>query len=145
MRLWTVHPKYLDTKGLLAAWREALLAQKVIRGQTRGYQNHPQLLRFREMPDPLAAIGAFLQALAAEADNRRYHFNTQKINKPRVNIRMTETEGQLHYEWKHLMNKLKARSPAKYQTVKSIKYPEANPIFVIVPGDIREWEKTHNN
>jgi hypothetical protein len=27
MRIWTVHPRYLDPKGLVAAWREALLAQ----------------------------------------------------------------------------------------------------------------------
>jgi len=31
MRLWTIHPKYLDRQGLLALWREALLAQKVLR------------------------------------------------------------------------------------------------------------------
>ncbi|HKX52383.1 MAG TPA: pyrimidine dimer DNA glycosylase/endonuclease V [Nitrosospira sp.] len=37
MRLWTLHPRYLDTKGLVAAWREALLAQKVLSGLTSGY------------------------------------------------------------------------------------------------------------
>ncbi|MEN6399799.1 MAG: pyrimidine dimer DNA glycosylase/endonuclease V, partial [Rectinema sp.] len=29
MRLWTLHPQYLDQKGLTAAWREGLLAKKV--------------------------------------------------------------------------------------------------------------------
>jgi hypothetical protein len=46
MRLWSVHPRYLDRQGLTAAWREALLAQKVLTGTTRGYRNHPQLVRF---------------------------------------------------------------------------------------------------
>lgn len=35
MRLWTLHPKYLDTKGLVALWREALLAQKVLQGKQK--------------------------------------------------------------------------------------------------------------
>ena len=46
MRLWSVHPRYLDTAGLTACWREALLAQKVLTGATRGYRRHPQLERF---------------------------------------------------------------------------------------------------
>ena len=38
MRLWSIHPKYLGTKGLVALWREALLAQKVLQGNTKGYK-----------------------------------------------------------------------------------------------------------
>jgi len=30
MRLWSIHPKYLDRQGLLAVWRESLLAQSVL-------------------------------------------------------------------------------------------------------------------
>jgi hypothetical protein len=43
MRLWSLHPQYLDPQGLVALWREALLAQAVLRGKTRGYKHHPQL------------------------------------------------------------------------------------------------------
>lgn len=43
MRLWSLHPQYLDAKGLVALWREGLLAQAVLAGQTRGYKRHPQL------------------------------------------------------------------------------------------------------
>lgn len=46
VRLWSLHPRYLDTAGLTAGWREALLAQKVLTGVTRGYRHHPQLERF---------------------------------------------------------------------------------------------------
>ncbi len=48
MRLWSLHPKYLDRQGLLAVWREGLLAQKVLQGKTKGYKNHPQLKRFQQ-------------------------------------------------------------------------------------------------
>ena len=37
MRLWTIHPRYLDSRGLVALWRESLLARAVLRSQTRGY------------------------------------------------------------------------------------------------------------
>lgn len=56
MRLWSVHPKYLDTRGLTACWREGLLARKVLLGQTKGYRNHPQLIRFRNTQNPVAAV-----------------------------------------------------------------------------------------
>jgi len=47
MRLWSLHPAYLDARGLGALWREGLLAQAVLRGKTRGYRSHPQLERWR--------------------------------------------------------------------------------------------------
>lgn len=37
MRIWSLHPSYLDAKGLVALWRETLLAQKVLLGATVGY------------------------------------------------------------------------------------------------------------
>jgi len=79
MRLWSLHPRCLDTKGLLAAWREALLAQKVLDGRTSGYRNHPQLDRFRACPDPLLMIGLFLSEIADEASRRQYSFDRTKI------------------------------------------------------------------
>lgn len=32
MRLWSLHPSYLDAVGLVALWREGLLARKVLQG-----------------------------------------------------------------------------------------------------------------
>jgi hypothetical protein len=40
MRKWSIHPQYLDTKGLEALWREALLAKNVLEVKTKGYRNH---------------------------------------------------------------------------------------------------------
>ena len=58
MRLWSLHPALLDRAGIVACWRESLLAQAVLAGRTRGYTRHPQLARFRAHPEPTVAIAA---------------------------------------------------------------------------------------
>ena len=141
MRLWTVHPRYLDPKGLVAAWREALLAQKVLVGATRGYRHHPQLARFQAQSDPLGTIATFLAGIADEAEIRGYHFDASKISRRRFSGQIPETSGQLLYEWQHLKSKLQARVPLIARKLKSITTPEPHPLFRIVPGDVRAWEK----
>ena len=79
MRLWTLHPRHLDAAGLVALWREALLAQAVLLGRTRGYTRHPQLQRFRAAADPVASIGAYLRVVADEATSRGYAFDATRI------------------------------------------------------------------
>ena len=66
MRIWSLHPQYLDARGLVALWREALLAQSVLRGATRGYRQHPQLVRFRRRPSPTGAIAEYLRAVCVQ-------------------------------------------------------------------------------
>ena len=141
MRLWTLHPRYLDPQGLVAAWREALLAQKVLRGATRGYRHHPQLGRFRAAPDPLAAIARFLLALAAEAQRRGYRFDVRKIAGPGGAPQIRETRGQLDCEWAHLQRKLNARAPALARQWRGVVKPQAHPLFRIMAGGVRAWEK----
>ena len=141
MRLWTVHPRYLDAKGLVAAWREALLAQKVLSGGTRGYTRHPQLARFREHSRPTQAVAAFLLGIAEEAHRRGYAFDVTKITQCDFTGQLEETNGQLVYEWKHLKRKLRLRAPEVYRQFRRISTPEPHPLFRIVPGRIRPWEK----
>jgi hypothetical protein len=141
MRLWTVHPRYLDPKGLVAAWREGLLAQAVLAGATRGYRNHPQLARFRAQPDPIAVVASFLVGLAEEAQCRGYRFDPTKISERRFLGHLAETEGQLLYEWGHLRAKLAVRAPELFRQFRRITTPEAHPLFHIVPGKVREWER----
>ena len=141
MRLWTVHPRYLDANGLVAAWREALLAQKVLAGATKGYRHHPQLARFQAQSDPPAAIATFLAGLADEAQSRGYHFDATKISRQRFRGRIPETSGQLLYEWGHLKAKLRVRAPKIARQFQSITSPEPHPLFRIVPGEVRDWEK----
>lgn len=142
MRIWTVHPRHLDTKGLLAAWREALLAQKVLKGETKGYRNHPQLRRFKSQPDPVGAIAQYLHFLYVEAVVRGYRFDADKIEMPDASAEIPCTRGQLLYEWNHLKEKLRLRDAARYSEIENIEEPEAHPVFKIVEGDVEEWEVT---
>ena len=140
MRLWTLHPKYLDARGLVALWREALLAQAVLGGQTRGYTHHPQLTRFRAAPSPLAAIACYLRAVHDEAIVRGYHFDAAKIGAhPRVEP-LLATRGQLDYEWVHLKAKLQRRAPQWLEQWADVTTPEAHPLFRLVPGAVEAWE-----
>ena len=140
MRLWTVHPKYLDTKGLLAAWREGLLAQKVLQGDTKGYRNHPQLARFKSSEDPAGAIAKYLRAIYDEATSRGYKFGADKIAPTEFSGEIPCTRGQLLYEWDHLKEKLRARDAGRYSEASGIDAPEAHPIFKIVEGAVEAWE-----
>lgn len=141
MRLWTLHPRYLDSQGLVAAWREGLLAQKVLAGRTKGYRHHPQLARFRVLPNPVATIATFLFGVAEEADRRGYRFDLTRISPERFNGQIPETRGQLRYEWDHLCRKLYARSPDLCRALRRITAPRPHPLFRIIAGDVNSWER----
>ncbi|MFL6538341.1 MAG: pyrimidine dimer DNA glycosylase/endonuclease V [Chthoniobacterales bacterium] len=141
MRLWTVHPRYLDAKGLVALWREGLLAQKVLAGKTRGYTRHPQLKRFRSHDDPLVAIGTYLSHVADEADRRGYDFDRDRIVCAEGCARLTETRGQLLFEWAHLQAKLRVRASDLCRKNGGVDCPKAHPLFRIVRGSVRQWER----
>lgn len=141
MRLWTLHPKYLDPQGLVALWREALLARAVLRGETVGYRHHPQLLRFQLHAAPRYAINAYLSSVFMEAESRGYAFNRSKLGPVRASVRIESTAGQLNYEWKHLMNKLSARSPSLHRRWRDVESPESHPLFSIKHGAVEAWER----
>ena len=141
MRLWTLHPKYLDRAGLLSLWREALLAQAVLRGETRGYRNHPQLIRFRNHPEPPAAIGAYLVEILGEALRRGYRFNPAKIGLCRDVPAIPVTRGQLLYERNHLLGKLAVRDCAACRVLTKTDEPDPHPLFTIRAGAVEAWEK----
>lgn len=140
MRIWSLHPKYLDGKGLVALWREALLAKKVLENKTKGYRNHPQLNRFNKLKSPVDAINQYLSYIYQEAQKRNYKFNRNKINQGFNKTTMTVTRGQLDYEAKHLMGKLLTRNPEKYLELKATDSFETHPIFKIIDGDVEDWE-----
>jgi hypothetical protein len=141
MRIWSLHPKYLDRQGLLACWRETLLAQKVLQGETKGYRYHPQLIRFRACPDPLAAVATYLVSMADEAEARGYGFNRSKITPGRIPSKIPVTRGQILFEWAHLKAKLTRRDPLWLTQLSGIEMPEVHPLFEIVAGRIESWEK----
>lgn len=140
MRLWTLHPKHLDRQGLLALWREGLLARAVLRGQTRGYRHHPQLERFRGHAAPELAIDVYLAAVQEEAATRGYLFDRSKLGVIERVPGIAATEGQLAYEWQHLLRKLAVRDPPLAARWRD-EPPACHPLFVVGPGPIAPWER----
>ena len=140
MRLWSIHPQYLDAAGLVALWREGLLAQAVLAGRTRGYRHHPQLIRFREG----ASIANYLHAVADEAERRGYAFDRSKLAPAAPAAPAEVTVGQLQFEWKHLKRKLRDRDRAKYREILRIAAPDPHPAFAIVAGRVAAWERRHS-
>lgn len=141
MRLWSLHPMYLDAKGLVALWREALLAQAVLQGKTKGYKHHPRLDRFKACRNPRAAIASYLREVHAEAVRRGYSFDAKKIGRGKVRDKtLRVTKGQILYEWKHLNLKLKKRSPIWQKQLANSRPLKPHPLFRIVKGSIEDWE-----
>jgi len=143
MRLWSIHPCYLDSKGLVALWREALLAKKVLSKKTKGYIHHPQLDRFKRQRNPIAAINTYLAAVYDESFTRGFSFDRRKIGLCSTQTRIEVTDGQLHYELCHLKKKLWKRDRKKYFKMKNIPAPKSHPLFRAVKGETEQWEKLH--
>lgn len=135
MRLWSLHPQYLDPPGLVALWREALLAQAVLHDRTVGYRHHPQLHRFREHRNPRGAIAAYLREVANEADRRGYRFDRTRIVSAAARTPIAVTGDELLFEWDHLRRKLRLRNPAWLARFESIEIPATHPFFArtIIP------------
>lgn len=141
MRLWSLHPSYLDQKALVAVWREGLLARAVLRGATRGYRNHPQLDRFRAHPAPVSAINNYLHSIAEEADRRGYDFNRSKLGPVRNDRKMSVTRGQLEFERRHLLRKVIDRAPAEKHRIPAASALKAHPLLRVRAGPVEVWEK----
>ena len=141
MRIWSIHPKYLDAKGLVALWRETLLAKHVLEGKTKGYTNHPQLMRFKCSDNPLECINNYLAIIHDEAISRQYLFDKNKIaHEFKQQQCLTVTTGQIQYEVAHLLAKLELRDPAKYRQLKKLRSFDPHPLFTVVEGGVEPWE-----
>lgn len=132
-------------KGLVACWREGLLARKVLLGETRGYRNHPQLERFSSTPEPIIFIDAYLRAIYEEANQRAYAFDHTKIAAHITRTKLPVTESQLAYEFNLLKQKLSVRDKTKYDLIAGIERPMPHRLFFVIPGEIESWERPKNN
>lgn len=160
MRIWSLHPSLLDRRGLVACWQETLLAQKVLRGLTKDYMNHPQLERFKATANPALSVARYLHGLADEADSRGYNFNRDRIAYNSDDIAQTAetrksipvTTGQLRYELRFLGTKVANRDPEWLSSTlnsylqptdsdENQVIPPAHPLFEILEGPIKSWEK----
>lgn len=141
MRIWSLHPKYLDSKGLVALWRETLLAKKVLEGKTQGYKNHPQLNRFKAAKDSLNAINFYLKSVWIEAEKRNYNFDRNKFEVIHHIEQINVTTGQITLEKDHLLKKLKVRDVKMYNEFVSLDDYETHPLFNLIEGEIEPWER----
>jgi len=132
---------YLDPQGLVALWRETLLAQAVLRNETKGYKNHPQLDRFKSLSSPDKGVSQYLTAVYDEAVNRGYAFDKSKIHRFTKKVTLTVTSGQLQYEWSHLMHKLETRNPEIHKRWRKEKSITPHPMFTVIDGPVEVWEK----
>lgn len=140
IRLWSLHPVYLDKKGLIALWREALLAQKVLLGLTKGYRYHPQLNRFKECHNPSGVIAFYLLEVYREAVRRGYAFNEDKIGWVQEDL-LPLKRGQLFFEYYWLQKKLRKRSLSSLEGLPPPHLLQPHPLFYLVEGGQEEWEK----
>ena len=141
MRIWSLHPSHLDRMGLVACWRETLLAQKVLRGLTEGYRNHPQLTRFRAAAEPVTAIATYLHGVADEADARGYRFDRTRVVAERDDdLVLPVTDGQMAHEWRHLLGKLATREPQRHAVLLDTR-ARPHPLFRVVAGPVEAWER----
>ena len=146
MRIWSLHPKYLDPRGLVALWRETLLAQSVLKrlatgASPGGYSRHPQLARFLAQPSPIASIAEYLRAVHKEAQSRGYRFDAVKIAPEKTGSRIGVPLGQLDFERSHLLAKLKRRAPEWLEPLAVAEHPAPHPLFRPEPGSIADWER----
>jgi hypothetical protein len=140
VRLWSLHPRYLDARGLVALWREGLLARAVLAGTTKGYRHHPQLERFRATRDPVACVDAYLHVVLVESRARGYEFDATKIGPRRGSFTVPATSGQLAYEWTHLLSKLRRRDRERWLRLRTER-PRAHPMVKVSVGEVATWER----
>jgi hypothetical protein len=121
-----------------------LLAREVLRGRTKGYRQHPQLKRFRLCGTPCSAVNRYLAVVCAEALSCGYKFDHYKLGRDVSVQRISATDGQLQYEWRWLLEKLRRRSPLVYRHHLEVSAPSVHPLFRVVPGPVAEWEHVPN-
>jgi hypothetical protein len=128
---------------LVAIWREGLLAKRVFEGKTKGYCNHPQLLRFKGYEKPVDLADAYLFHIYFEAKRRGYSFDYSKIRGVKLQGALAVTRGQLEYEFAHLLKKLEKRDKKKLEELKGLnpRNIEPNPVFRVIDGEVEKWEK----
>nr|MDA3929795.1 hypothetical protein [Prolixibacteraceae bacterium] len=101
-----------------------------------------QLERFKTTKNPINTINFYLESIWLEATRRRYNFDKSKFERV-LNIEQIDvTSGQLNFEKKHLLTKLKIRDLKKYDEFAGVSDIEIHPLFHLIDGEIESWEKT---
>lgn len=147
MRLWSLHPKYLDTAGLNGLWREACMARNALeQGESHGYYNHPQLERFKKANLSIESIYTYLYYVKQEADKRDFNFTDQGTTQT-LDHHIPVTNQQLDFEEGHLLDKLKQRDSIEEHNNLTVgqRFLDTHPLFYVINGPVEDWEKGGNN
>ena len=134
MNLWSFHPKYLDEKGLRAVWQDALFAQNVLSGRIKDHRKYyPQLMKFNNYFEPLAAIGAYLGFIYDDGVERGIIFQEHKImhRSKRENIFQVDRE-RLEDEFEQYKRKMQTVSMLQTAKLRQVSKVEPHPIFEVV-------------
>ncbi len=135
MRLWSLHPRHLDSKGLVALWREGLLAKAVLENKTIGYKNHPQLNRFKATTNPVETINEYLYHVYVESLARGYNFDKTKISHICAGNKISVSNKQIQFEVEILNKKLLERKQNYL-----INDYECHPCVETFNGPVADWE-----
>jgi hypothetical protein len=141
VRLWSIHPCYLDPPGLGGLWREALLAQRVVEGRTAAYRHHPQARRVLDQADPWGAIHDYLLGVWEEGRRRGYHYDRSRISEHSGGHLMEVPRGQIEYELALLRYKLAERNRDFLSRLPTFERTLSHPSIRIVEGGIAPWER----
>lgn len=160
MRLWNIHPMYLDTAGLNALWREGLGALAVIDDPTSaGYYKHPQLEPFIRSGGGRRDIAQqwlveYMWHVHRESVRRGFKYDLSLVMRHRDDIPCVDPDGiiipkgQLLFEFTHLQTKLRTRDPVVFKRNAAHhglggRPPVAHPSVVIDMTDATyaDWEK----
>lgn len=132
MRLWSIHPKYLDKHALIALWREGLLAQKALSGKGLVDEANVQLVRFKKSANPVRAIGSYLSFVASEGAKQGCKLNHERILQPNFEAKfMTTDVAQMELEVEQLKARMKTRNKDKFKLLTDVHKFEANPVFTL--------------
>lgn len=113
----------------------------MLAGETTGYRHHPQLERFRDRRDPLAAIDCYLSRVLDEARERGYEFDASKIRyRTCRHGPLVVASRQLEHEWEHLLAKLKIRDGRRWGHERR-RRPAPHPCFRVARGPVASWER----
>lgn len=150
MRLWSLHPSYLDKQALQVCWADALQAleyYKQERAYMKGITNdlspyfYPCLDRFRMTGSPIAHITNYLHGLCDESERRNTPFGRAKLPEFTPGLRLKVTDGQIAREEKLLLLQLNRRKQTQlWMDLFVAEYVQPHPLFEIVSGPVEPWE-----
>ena len=102
-----------------------MLAQKVLKGETKSHENHPRLKKSKAHPHSQYAIANYLVEIWKESKRREYNFNKEKIGYTKIVEKIPITQSELRYEFDLLRDGTKKRTPSRHKDLLSVKKSNA--------------------